>query len=291
VVNLSLDLNTTEKVNLDYLYLDEITVTNWNMCNWKVNKLILIFTPFEDRTNMQIQELIFSDAVMDLSVLPRSLERLTIYSTDEINCSSNQMVVLPHLHFLVLSSLNNDLFSVIFEFVNCSNLVVLDLTARCGEKFIINSDWIPKTVKRVKLNRFLVNWIEGHKDFNLDKLVLIENSVSEIKDLCDTLSQTKEIVLDLKCMDICDTNPTEIEESNHFFEYLLSKINNSNHIRIYAGPCPCLWRSLSITNDDAFSYADTVPELYLVFESQKKKALEISHSEFYESENIVDTEM
>jgi hypothetical protein len=169
-------------------------------------------------------------------------------------------------------------YPIDFKLFKWENLLVLDLEADPDLNFEINSTWIPKTVKRLKITGFRINWIEGHKEFNLDKLVLVDIPFSHMKTAIDTLIQTKEIVLNFDWSDpLCRESCLD-----SFFEYLLSRINNSNDQRIFFGPC--FWKSSS----DVTSYADKLARYYL-FENQRGKALDIKDSEFTLFEKIVDT--
>jgi len=228
---------------------------------------------------MKIQKLLFGKSKIDLAVLPTSLRTLTIDSARKVICSCGQMI-LENLHHLTLSELssrerpllnNEEDYSTVLKHIKCTNLVSLcmeDYDRSYDKQYLpINSDLIPNSVKRLSLGGIKINWIEGHKDLKVEKLVLFDYSFRSIKKFCKVLVAVKELVI--SCPEKFGGN----DNVRPFLKYLHLKNYFGGWMkRIYIGPFD--WEENAFKKSLLLKYVDKESKYY-VFENQEGKGLDL----------------
>jgi len=257
-----------------------VTVTNWANCKWNVEDFRSCL-PFLEKTEMQIQKLYLWKSVVDLSMLPISLKKLTLnMCTFLVPISTTETTTMDTLSHLELQLSDEKWFSIFFKCLKCPNLVDLYLRGNMNGKYKnINSVMIPRSVKTLKLsNDVTIKWIDGDTtNLNLDQLDFTNYNFKDFNKMSQLAVQAKEIIVS------CSEGAEVAENIIHLLLYLNLRDPEQYLQRIYVGPFN--WENKSFELSPLFKYVDKKAEYY-VFEKQLLgKALQIGAEEFQKFEN------
>lgn len=209
--NVELDLSQGA-LNLRTLVLDHVKITNWESSTWTVTTLILSNKmKFITKTGMQFDELEYSGSVLDMDILPTTLQSLALqrHKTKLRHIESCQNLV--NLKRLVL---HRKEFSLLTNFQSCANLTHLHLCPTeddDGELAVLDVSLIPKTVKVFRLS-YNCGELVGKIDFQLETVIIERVPFGDAYDYVTENLKTKNVFLFCSDFDFDTDDGSGIEE-------------------------------------------------------------------------------